>query len=144
MVLDEQDREREVVAQAADEVAELLDLLVVQPARRLVEEEELRPRDERPRELDPLQRREREADGRAARAVGEPDVVERLERALLGPVAGAGPALQPRRGRSRARVIDRKSSTFWNVRAMPRRTISCGRYVQQVLPSKTISPESGL
>ena len=41
-------------------LAELADLLVVEPARRLVEEEQARPRDERARQLDPLQRPERE------------------------------------------------------------------------------------
>ena len=42
VVLDEQDREREVVAQPVDELLELLDLLVVESAGGLVEQEQPR------------------------------------------------------------------------------------------------------
>ena len=42
MVLDEEHGQLPVVADLLDEAAELLDLLVVQPARRLVEQQELR------------------------------------------------------------------------------------------------------
>ena len=62
-------------------VGELVDLLVVQAARRLVEQQQPRLRDERARELDALERPEREARGRTARDVGDPDVLERLVRA---------------------------------------------------------------
>ena len=81
MVLDEQHGELAVVADLLDEAAELLDLLVVEPARRLVEQQQLRLRHERAGELDPLQRPERQAGDRALDATcAEADVVERLER----------------------------------------------------------------
>ena len=63
-----------------DEAAELLDLLVVQPAGGLVEQQQLRLRHERPRELDPLQRAEREPRHGPRRDLPEADVVERLAR----------------------------------------------------------------
>src|SRR4249919_2611391 len=55
VVLDEQDRERVVGAQPPDQLPELADLLVVQAAGRLVEQEQARLRDERTRDLDPLE-----------------------------------------------------------------------------------------
>jgi len=36
-----------------------------------------------------------------------------------------------------------KSSTFWNVLAIPRRTIRCGGVPSRLSPSKAISPKSG-
>ena len=95
MVLHEQDRQVEVLADRADRVAELSDLLVVQPAGGLVEQQESRLRDERSRELDSLERPEREAAGESVGAVGELDVVERLQRLT---------AAAPLRERAHARV----------------------------------------
>ena len=59
MVLDEQDREVVLLADPADQLAERLDLLVVEPAGRLVEQEQAGPCDEGAGELDPLERAER-------------------------------------------------------------------------------------
>ncbi len=55
VVLDEQDGQLPVVADLLDEAAEIRDLLVVEPSRRLVEQQELGLRDERASELDALQ-----------------------------------------------------------------------------------------
>ena len=74
MVLDEQHGELQLVAQPADERRELLDLLVVQAARGLVEQQQPRLRDERARELDALQRAERQPGGGPARDVADADV----------------------------------------------------------------------
>ena len=63
-----------------DERPELRDLLVVQAPRRLVEQQEPRLGTEGARELDALQRAERKAGDRPARNIGDPDVVEDLER----------------------------------------------------------------
>ena len=56
MVLDEEHGEVVVLAEAADERSELADLLVIEPAGGLVEQEQPRPRDQRPRQLHPLLR----------------------------------------------------------------------------------------
>ena len=121
MVLDEEHRQRVIVAHAQDEVAELLDLLVVEAAGRLVEQEQARLRGERPRDLDPLLDPVRQRRGEVVGALPEADVVERRERIAL---------LRPR-GRGRGRRARTFSSTdidlnrlmFWNVRAIPRSTM---------------------
>ena len=41
-------------------------------------------------------------------------------------------------------VIDSNSSTFWNVRAIPRRTTRCGGVRSRLSPSNAISPVVGL
>ena len=61
-----------LVAERADQLAELVDLGVRQPGGRFVEQQQLRSRRERPRDLDALQRAVRQSDGRP---VGE--MVER-------------------------------------------------------------------
>src|SRR5690349_4178294 len=58
MVLDEQHGERQLRAQAPDQLADGADLLVVEAARRLIEKEELRLSGERATELDALLRAE--------------------------------------------------------------------------------------
>jgi hypothetical protein len=60
VVLDDEDREVELVAEVADEHAEVSDLLVVQASGRLVEQEQARLRDERAGELHALLRAVRE------------------------------------------------------------------------------------
>ena len=80
VVLDEEHGEVEVVAHLRDERAELRDLLVVEAAGRLVEQQEPRLGRERARELDALQRPERQSGDRPARDIGDADVVEDLER----------------------------------------------------------------
>ena len=80
VVLDEEHGELEVVADLLDEHAELRHLLVVQPARRLVEEEQARLGDERPRELDALLGPVRQRSSGEERPLAQADDVERLER----------------------------------------------------------------
>jgi hypothetical protein len=74
VVLDEQHRELEVVAELTHERAELPDLGMVQPAGGLVEQKQARPRDERARELDALQCPERQTGDRALGDLLEADV----------------------------------------------------------------------
>ena len=81
VVLDEQDRQLEVVAQAADQRRELPDLLVVEPAGRLVEQEQPRPGRERAGQLDALLHAVRELARRPVRETGKTDVAEELARA---------------------------------------------------------------
>ena len=76
--------------QLPDHLAERADLLVVQPAGRLVEQEQARRRDERAGELDPLQRPEREPRGGPAGDVRDADVLDHLVRAGAGGALGAG------------------------------------------------------
>ncbi len=89
VVLHEEHGELEVVADLPDELAELGDLLVVQPAGGLVEEKQARLRHERARELDALLDPVRERRRREERTVAEADDVEHLERVLL---TGAAPS----------------------------------------------------
>ena len=74
--------------------AELRDLFVIQAARRLVEQQQLRLGDQRARELDPLERPERQPRRRPSGDVGDPDVVEDLARAA----ADGAAAKRPRAG----------------------------------------------
>ena len=59
MVLDQEHRDLALVADAADQPAKLADLLMVKPARRLVEQQELWLPGQRAGQLDPLPRAER-------------------------------------------------------------------------------------
>ena len=81
-MLDEQHRQLAVVADPLDEAAELGDLLVVEPARRLVEQEQLGRGDEGAGELDALQCPKGRPDG-PIRDRGQPDVVEHVARLRL-------------------------------------------------------------
>ena len=125
---------------------ELADLLVVQPAGRLVEQQEARLRDERARELDALQRPERQAAGEPVGDVGELDVVERL----AAPDGGRGARENGRMrvcaptSRFSSTVMFWKRTTFWNVRAIPSRTMRCGGVRVRSLPSNTMRPSFGL
>src|SRR4029078_5252697 len=74
VVLDEQDRETELIAQSPNGVAELVDLGMRQSRRRLVEQQQARLRGHRPSDLDPLQRAERQTCRGAQRQRGEPEV----------------------------------------------------------------------
>ena len=62
--------------------AELGDLLVVEPAGRLVEQQQFRAGGEGPRQLDPLSRAERQAFGRLVRHLAQ---IERVEQRPGGP-----------------------------------------------------------
>ena len=125
-------------------VREPVDLLVVQAARGLVEQQQPRLRDERARELDALERPEREARRRTARDVGDPDVLERLVRASRERFArdSKRETVWAPTSTFSSTVIVGKSSTFWKVRAMPRRTTRLGGVCSSDLPSKTTSPAS--
>ncbi len=90
VVLDEQNRQVALVAEAQHEVAELLDLLVVEPAGGLVEEQQGRLGDQRAGDLDTLLRAVRQGRGGEPRAIGEADDVERFEGLLLPHPAAAG------------------------------------------------------
>ena len=139
-MLDEQHRELEVVADLLDELTQLRDLLVVQPAGRLVEQEEPRLRDERARELDPLLDPVRQRRRREERPVAQPDDVEHRERVRV-------PRLRPRpcapTSTFSSTDIVRKSWMFWNVRATPLRTILYAGCFRSDEPSSSTSPESG-
>ncbi len=81
---------RSLVAQPPDQRAELGDLLVVEPAGRLVEQQQLGPRCERARQFDPLAGAERQAFGQFVRDGAQLEQVEEpprglLERPLLAP-----------------------------------------------------------
>ena len=121
-------------------LAELVDLLVVQPAGRLVEQQQLRPRREGARELDALLRPVRQPGQPGARATVEAHVDERSSsrRAL------AVRARARRRGRCRARSSPRKSSTFWNVRAIPRRIDAARRSAEEALAVEADVTSSGV
>jgi hypothetical protein len=75
VVLDDQNRQVEVLPQTLDQRAELSYFLVVQASGGLVEKQQARSGDERAGELDPLQRPEGQAGGRAVLQVREAEVV---------------------------------------------------------------------
>src|SRR5256885_2995410 len=81
VVLDQQDRQLEVLAHPADQRAELSDLLVVEASRRLVQEQQPRPRCERAGKLDALLGAEGELSRRPVGEGGQADVAEDLSRA---------------------------------------------------------------
>ena len=81
-MLHEQHRELQLLAQAADQALQLLDFLVVEAARGLVEEEQAWLRGERAGELDSLERAEGEAGRRPVPDRAEPDEVKRLQRCI--------------------------------------------------------------
>src|SRR4029077_14224644 len=146
------------------EVCELVDLGVVQPTGGLVHQQQPRLRDERAGELDALEPAARKARGPGASVRA---IWTRLSVPNGGLVAGrCATSPMPTRSsvacafarivRSRSNrdtvcaptstfsstVIVGKSSTFWNVRAMPSFTTRLGGVCRSDLPSKTMSPES--
>ena len=141
MVLHEEHGELEVVADLADELAEIGDLLVVQPAGRLVEQEEARLRHQGARELDALLDPVRQCRCREERAVAEADDVEDLEGFLL---TGAPPSAVCSDRTFSSTDIVRKSWMFWNVLATPLRTILNAGCLRSDDPSSRTSPVSGL
>ena len=80
MVLHEEHGQLPVVADLPDEAAEICDLLVVEASCRLVQQQQLRVRDERAGELHALQRPEGEPRDRPLCDRPEADVVDHLER----------------------------------------------------------------
>ena len=67
-----------LVADAPDQRAQPVDLVVVEAARRLVEQQQLRPRRERARKLDALLDAERQIGDAALRDVGQIEEVDQL------------------------------------------------------------------
>ena len=116
-------------------------LLVVETARRLVEEEEPRLRDERARELDALLDPVRQRRRWEERPVAEPDDVEHLQGVGLRRALRPRPCA-PTSTFSRTDIV-RKSWMFWNVRATPLRTILNAGCFRSEAPSRSTSPESG-
>jgi len=78
VVFDEQHGERVLLAKGEDDVAELVDLAVGEPARRFVEQEEAGLRHQRAGDLDALQRAVGQAGAGTRRQVGELETVEDL------------------------------------------------------------------
>src|SRR5215469_6150009 len=93
MMLDHQHRDLALVEYPPNESTEFTDLLVIDPACRLVKQQQLRPAGKRPRQLDPLARAERQPGGRSQRHIFEiehmkqrPDHI--TQRCLLPPHPG--------------------------------------------------------
>ena len=155
-MLDEQHRDAAVGADLADELAELADLVMVEAAGRLVEEEELRLAGERAGELDALLRAERQAGDRPARPPLEIEIGDELA------CAGARAPSSPRRtqgkpqrvaddsrcgsangrrsSRSRARSGAGNSARFWKVRPMPSSAMRWAGRSRIERPSNRMSP----
>ena len=137
VVLDQQGAEAEVGSQPHDQLAQVVHLGVGEAAGRLVEQQQARAAHQRPGQLDPLQRAERQPAGRAERDVGQVELAEQVPGLglELAPVAMRGrPAdrgrQQVRRDREWAPTIvfcmtvsDGKRARFWKVRATPFLTI---------------------
>src|SRR5207253_2900117 len=92
VMFDEQHRQLVVVAEPSDEGAELLDLLVVEPAGGLVEQQQPRRRDERSRELDTLLRSVRQPRHRAMPQRVQVHIEEHVLPAPFGPIS---PTISP-------------------------------------------------
>src|SRR5712691_4190340 len=99
-MFDEEHGDLALVADPPDEVAEGADLLMIEPARRLVEQQQLRFSGERPGELDPLPRAERQAGGGAQGHIFE------IEHAEQRPYGLAERILVPANPRQAQRIAD--------------------------------------
>ena len=139
-MLDQQDGERQPVADRQDQRAQLLDLVVVEPARRLVEQQQLRLAGKRARELDALL----VPNGKSVdRRVGDRVEIEQLDQFVDARAERALPRAAPAGRRSasaikpvRVRqwpptmmfsrtVMVRNSARFWKVRPMPSAAMRC-------------------
>src|SRR5262249_21457557 len=85
VVLDQQDRHAALVSDGPDDPDERLDLRVVQPRRRLVEQDEPGLAGERPGELDALQGAEWKTGSRMVRHALEPEERDQLAGSGLDP-----------------------------------------------------------
>src|SRR5205085_11923723 len=103
VMLDEEDRELELRADALDRLLQLLDLLVVEPAGGLVQQQESWARRKRARQLDALERSVREP---CRRPLGELRQLEGLERRLCGAARGALAEVARLRVRSDEDVVE--------------------------------------
>ena len=151
VVLDEQHREAELLADLDDGVAQLVDLAVGETGGGLVHQEELGPGGERPGDLEPLQRAERQPGGGAMGERPEPELVRAARRrtrlicwfSLRAPmrvIARANPTwpwLWAPTITFSSSVIVGNSARFWNVRAMPSAAIPCAGTSSRSWPSKS-------
>ena len=112
-MLDEQDRDAAPVANGADFLAERIDLLVIEPGGRLVEQKQLRPDRERAGELDPLAHAERQF---ADRPVGDA-LRARIPRSARPPARRAAAPRAPRE--ASASALARKPPRAKRMRADP-------------------------
>ena len=158
-MLDQQDGDVALVADAADQLAEPVDFVVVEAAGRLVEQQELRPRRQRARKLDALLQAERKVGDAAMRDVGEIEELDQLpgdvgeRRPPRARVQGSFSALVkkslrpsgwlPTRTLSSTDMV-RNSARFWNVRPMPISAMRCGGRSRMLRPSNRMSPEFGV
>ena len=137
-------REVELVADRADELAELVDLGVGETGGRLVEQQQPRLRRERAGDLDALERAVRQADGGP---VGE----VRERRGVRGSRSASRAPRSRRTGRASARrpctfsstVSAGNSARFWNVRAMPTLGDAVRRQREQVVAVEVDAPAVG-
>src|SRR5215472_4556740 len=102
VVLDEQNGEPIVVAEASDQLHQLLCLRGVESARRLVEQEEPRLQRERARQLEPLLEPQGESSRVAARGIAESYASEESVCSRARPRLFSPDARQPERGRHHA------------------------------------------
>ena len=141
-----------------DQPGERLDLFVVQPRRRLVEQEEPGRAGERPGKLDPLERAEREAGGRMRGHRLEPEERHQLVRPRPDPrflashgrkAEGARAKLPRDRQCTPTMTFCRTErlgnrARFWNVRLMPSAEIRCAGTPSSGRPSNSSGPRSGV
>ena len=134
-MLDQQHRDAALVADAADELAELVDLVVIEAAGRLVEQQQLRLGRERARQLDALLRAEGQAGDAACATSLEVEIGDQIscdlavdaapraahpgqaQRVADEVAAGAGMGADP--DVVEHRQMRRNSARFWKVRPMP-------------------------
>ena len=136
VMLDQQDAELELLADAPQQLRQLIHLAVIEPARRLVQHQQLRLADQRARQLDALLRAERQAAGTvtsatssqvqqiaaaraAARCAWRSSPPHDRQAQRVGDEARMRRDDARRPGRCRARVMLRNSARFWKVRPMP-------------------------
>ncbi len=98
-MLDQQDAEIEMLADAPQQLRQVVDLAVVQPAGRFVEHQQLRAADQRARQFDALLRAERQAAGRLRGDVVQIEQVEQI--------------VQPRDGHARPPAAPPAGAAHW-------------------------------
>ena len=90
VMLDQQQRHPALVADASEQLAEFVDFVVIEAAGGLIEQQQLRPRGQRPRQLDAFLRPERQIGDAAVRHLAQFKIVDdipsfRGQRAFLTP-----------------------------------------------------------
>ena len=77
-MLDQQDAEVEMLADTPQQLRQIVDLAVIQTARRFIEHQQLRTADQRARQFDALLRAERQAAGLDVRDIVQIEQVEQI------------------------------------------------------------------